>query len=112
MIYFSPHAPAAYAAIGITSRRMGYFASRSAAMGAASPEIVVATFFNFNPAIIHRALPAAWDIASPADVLAARRSAVDASLRQAWGDAVASPRVAEAAALARRAAERAVQRPH
>jgi hypothetical protein len=111
MIYFSPHGRVAYAAIGITHPRMGYFASRSAAMGAVPAEVVVATFFNFNPAIIHAALPAAWEIASPADVLAARRQAVDVSLRQAWGDGVDGAEVREAAGLARRAAERACERP-
>jgi hypothetical protein len=112
MIYFSPYGPTAYAGIGITHPRMGYFASRSAAMGPAPAEVVVATFFNFSPALVHRALPAAWDIASPAEVLAARRRAVDQSLRQAWGEKVDGPEVAEAADLARRAAQRATQRPH
>jgi len=72
MVYFSPYGPTSYAAIGITHPRMGYFASRSAALGAVPAEVVVAMFFNFSPALIHRALPAAWDLASPADVLAAR----------------------------------------
>jgi hypothetical protein len=111
MIYFSPHRSTAYAAIGITRARMGYFASRSAAIGAASADIVVATFFNFSPAIVSRSLPAAWDITTPADVLAARRHAVDQSLRQAWGEAVDGPDVREAADLARRAAQRATERP-
>jgi hypothetical protein len=111
MIYFSPYGPTAYAAIGITHQRMGYFASRSAALGAASAEIVVATFFNFSPAIVHRALPAAWDIAAPGDVLAARRHAVDQSLRQAWGERIGGDEVREAADLARRAAERACESP-
>jgi len=111
MVYFSPYGPTSYAAIGITHPRMGYFASRSAALGAVPAEVVVATFFNFSPALIHRALPAAWDLASPADVLAARRNAVDQSLRQAWGENVDGAEVREAADLARRAAERATQRP-
>jgi hypothetical protein len=111
MVYFSPYGPTAYAAVGITHPRMGYFASRSAAMGAVPAEVVIATFFNFNPTLIHRALPAAWDLASPADVLAARRHAVDQSLRQAWGEGVGGAEVREAADLARRAAERATQRP-
>ncbi len=111
MIYFSPHGPAAYAEIGITRSRMGYFASRSAALGPVSAETAIATFFNFNPTLVHSALPAAWDIASPTDVLAARLVAVDRSLRQAWGDEAVGPRVQEAAALARRAAEQAGERP-
>jgi hypothetical protein len=111
MIYFTPCGRDAYGRIGITHQRMAYFASRSAAMGQVSAETVVATFFNFSPALIHKAIPAAWDLASPAQVLAARLEAVDTSLRQAWGEDVDSPQVREAADLARRAAERACGRP-
>jgi hypothetical protein len=111
MIYFTPHGPGAYGRIGVTDPRMGYFASRSAAMGAAPADVVVATFFNFNPALIHRVIPAAWDIVSPEQMLAARLEAVDMSLRQAWGDDVGGSHVREAAELARRAAERACGRP-
>lgn len=80
-------------------------------MGPVPAETVIATFFNFSPAIIHHVIPAAWDIATPARVLAARLEAVDRSLRQAWGDEIVSPQVGEAADLARRAAERASSRP-
>ena len=111
MIYFTPYGPDAYAQVGVTHQRMTYFASRSAAMGPVPAETVVATFFNFNPAIIHEVIPAAWNIATPARVLAARLAAVDASLRRAWGDDIDSPPVREAADLARRAAERAASRP-
>jgi hypothetical protein len=111
MIYFTPHGPAAYAQIGITRQRMGYFASRSAALGPVSAETVMATFFNFNPVIIRRHIPAAWDIASPDRVLAARLDAADRSLRQAWPDEIASSELREAAGLARLAAERAATRP-
>ena len=111
MIYFTPHGADAYAQVGITHQRMMYFASRSAALGQVPAEVVVATFFNFSPAIIRHVIPAAWDIATPAQVLAARLEAVDRSLRQAWGDDIGSPQVREAADLARRAAERAGSRP-
>ncbi len=111
MIYFTPHGADAYAQVGITHQRMAYFASRSAAMGPVPAETVTATFFNFNPALIHRVIPAAWDIATPGQVLEARMEAVDRSLRQAWGDDIGSPQVREAADLARRAAERACSRP-
>jgi helix-turn-helix protein len=111
MIYFTPHGTDAYAQVGITHHRMAYFASRSAAMGPVPAETVIATFFNFSPALIRRAIPAAWQIATPAQVLAARLEAADRSLRQAWGDEAGSPQVREAADLARRAAERAGSRP-
>src|SRR5215469_212492 len=83
MIYFTPYGREAYERIGITHQRMAYFASRSAAMGPVAAETVVATFLNFNPAIIHEALPAAWGIASPGQLIAARLEAVDLSLRLA-----------------------------
>jgi hypothetical protein len=111
MIYFTPHRAEAYAQVGITHQRMAYFASRSAALGPASAETVIATFFNFSPPIVSRAIPAAWDVASPARVLAARLDAADRSLRQAWPDEIASPQVRDAADLARRAAERAATQP-
>jgi hypothetical protein len=111
MIYFTPHGPEAYAEVGITHQRMTYFASRAAALGPVPAEAVVATFFNFSPALVHRSIPAAWNVATPEQILAARLEAVDRSLRQAWGEQVGSPQVREAADLARRAAERACSRP-
>ncbi|HVB42414.1 MAG TPA: hypothetical protein VNF47_06860 [Streptosporangiaceae bacterium] len=111
MIYFTPHGADSYAQVGITRQRMAYFASRSAAMGPVPAETVIATFFNFNPALIRQVIPAAWDTATPAQVLAARLEAVDRSLRQAWGEDVSSPQVREAADLTRCAAERAGDRP-
>ena len=111
MIYFTPHGAECYAQAGITHQRMAYFASRAAAMGAVPAETVIATFFNFNPELVRRAIPAAWQITTPAHVLAARLDAVDRSLRQAWGEDVGGPAVREAADLARRAAEEATKRP-
>ncbi len=51
---------------------MGYFASRSAAMGAASPNLIIATFYNFNPSLVRRAVPDCWKITTPTAVLRAR----------------------------------------
>ncbi|TYB71004.1 hypothetical protein FXF51_00755 [Nonomuraea sp. PA05] len=103
MIYFSPEATAAYEQLGLTGR-MGYFASRAAALGPVTAEAVTATFYNFNPQLVRRAIPAAWHLASPADILDARLNAVDATLRRVLGGAVDSPEMTHAAALAREAA--------
>ncbi|MEU4163295.1 hypothetical protein [Actinoplanes sp. NPDC026670] len=112
MIYFVPEAPERYAAFGIRPMD-GYFASRGAAFGPVGPEIVAATFYNFNPARVARALPAVWSKASPEQLLAARLEAVDAALTRGLGaEVVNGPEVAEAAVLARRAAEKAVTLPH
>ncbi len=98
MIYFVPEAAEEYGRLGIHGRH-GYFASRAAPMGAVSADVVVATFFNFNPAIVHAAIPAAWDAAEPAAIVAARFQAADRALRRVLGDAVESDELAEAAAL-------------
>jgi hypothetical protein len=107
MIYFVPEAAEEYATLGIAGRD-GYFASRSAPMGAVAPEVVIATFFNFNPHLIHHAIPRAWEIAAPEDLVAARFRAVDRALRRLLGDeVVTSSEMVRAAGLARRAAETA-----
>ena len=104
-IYFVPEAAEAYRRLGLKGGWMGYFASRSAPLGAASPELVSAVFFNFHPAMVARALPDAWALASPEDVLAARLQTADVALRRLIPDHVGSPAEAEAAALAREAVE-------
>src|SRR5260221_4285356 len=85
LIYFAPEATAAYAALGVTGRS-GYFASRSAAMGPASAELVIATFFNFEPGLVRRAMSGVWDITTPAALLDARVSAAGAMLRHALAE--------------------------
>jgi hypothetical protein len=106
MIYFAPEAAEEYEAIGIEPGRMGYFASRSAAMGPVPGEVVVATFFNFFPPLVLGVIPKAWTLVAPEGVLAARLRGVDRSLRRMLGDeVVASAEVAEAAKLARAATE-------
>jgi hypothetical protein len=84
---------------------MGYFASRSAPMGPVPAEVVIATFYNFHPDLVRRAIPEAWTLASPARILEARLEAADRALRRMLGDAVGSPEMTEAAELARRATD-------
>ena len=106
MIYFVPEAQERYEAIGLKGNRMGYFASRSAPMGPVSAEVTIATFFNFNPELVRRVIPAAWDLASVGEILQARVDGADAALRRGLGDdALRSDEMAEAAGLARAATE-------
>ena len=102
--YFAPETRARFQEAGLRGGWMGYFASRSAAMGAVGPEVVSATFHNFHPAMVARAIPDAWRYSSPDAVLAARVAGVDAVLSRFWGDDVRSAAVAEAAELALEAA--------
>ncbi|MFI2369233.1 hypothetical protein [Streptomyces sp. NPDC018833] len=105
-VYFSPDLGREMAGIGVEDPNAAYFAARSAALGAVGPGTVAATFYNFNPELIARHLPAVWDTASPETVLAARLRAADATLRRLLGEeVVASDELAEAAELALRAAQ-------
>lgn len=106
-VYFSPEGDEEYVAAGLRPGRMGYFASRSAPMGAVSPGVVNATFYNFNPELVQRHIPRAWTLATPERVLAARWKVADRTLRRLLGDdIIASAELAGAAQFARRAAER------
>jgi hypothetical protein len=106
MIYFSSEAAAAFDALGLVGR-MGYFGSRSAPMGAVGAEVVIATFYNFRPELVRASIPAAWERATPEQIIAARLQAADGALRRYLADALGTPELAEAATLARRAAETA-----
>src|SRR5215471_21360041 len=105
MIYFAPEARQAYADAGLKGYWMGYFASRAAAMGPVPAEVVTATFYNFHPHMVARAIPDAWRFSTPERVLAARYQSADAALRRLLGEQIASVGLAEAAALARIACE-------
>lgn len=103
MIYFAPEARAAYAAAGLKGFWMGYFASRAAPLGSVPASVVTATFFNFHPSMVARAIPDAWRFSSPERVLQARFQAADAALRRLLGPQLASAEIAEAAELAKEA---------
>jgi hypothetical protein len=105
MIYFTPRAAEEAGALGLRAGAT-YFALRAAPLGAVPAEVVIATFFNFHPDLVRSAIPAAWDVASPEQFVAARFRAADAALRDLLGgDAIASPEMGEAAELATIAAE-------
>jgi hypothetical protein len=111
MIYFVPEAARRYEDLGLEGQ-MGYFAGRAAPMGAVPAEVVIATFFNFNPVLVREAIPEAWARARPEALVEARLGAADEALRRAWDDDVlASDELAAATGLARRAAEVATTRP-
>ncbi|WP_446212769.1 SCO6745 family protein [Micromonospora sp. IBSANI012] len=109
LVYYAPELTEEAAALGLATdeRWPGYFALRSAPLGAAGPELVTATYYSFSPRMVAEYVPAIWSVADPAKVLDARLSGVDRALRALLGDRVNSPELAEAAALARRAAEAA-----
>jgi len=99
--YFAPEARQAFEDAGLRGFWRGYFAGRAAPMGAVAAPVVTATFYGFAPHFVARAVPAVWELASPADALAARLAGVDATMRRVLGDDVcASAEMARAAQLA------------
>lgn len=106
-LYYAPEVLDRAARLGYDTdtRWPSYFAWRAAPLGAVGPELVAATFYSFNPAMVRSHVPAAWEVAGPAKVLAARMEAVDAALRALIP--VDGPEVREAADLARQLAESA-----
>ncbi|MFJ5633588.1 hypothetical protein ACIQF5_13125 [Streptomyces goshikiensis] len=109
VVYFAPESYEEAAALGYATddRWPLYFAFRAAPLGAAGPELVTALFYSFSPSMVERYVSPLWETAPPAAVLAARAAATDRALRALLGERVDSPDLAEAAALARRAAEAA-----
>jgi hypothetical protein len=102
-VYFNSEPRDAYRRAGLRGGWMGYFASRAAAMGPVPAEVVMATFYNFHPRMVRRAIPDAWGFATPAKVLEARFAGEDAALRRLLGSWVEHPGAAEAATLTRQA---------
>ena len=80
--YFAPESSAALGALGFRGFWIGYFAARSAPLGVVPTEVVSAMFYNFSFDRVAKALPAAWEFASPADALRVREESAVAALRR------------------------------
>jgi hypothetical protein len=85
LIYFAPETERELTRVGLRAGQMCYFAGRAAPMGAVSSGVVAATFYNFNPDLIARSIPEAWELASPDVVVGARLAAADAALTRLLG---------------------------
>ena len=105
LIYFAPEAEQQFTGVGLKPGQMCYFAGRAAPMGAVGAGVVTATFYNFSPRLVARAIPEAWELASPEVVIGARFAAADAALTRLLGpDVIASDDMITLAALVREAA--------
>lgn len=80
--YFADESRRAAAEGGLEGFWMGYFAFRAVPMGEVPPGVVIATFFNFHPARVQRAIPDAWRLGSAADLLERRERSAAAALRR------------------------------
>lgn len=97
--YFASEPVAMLQEVGLKGFWMTYFAGRAAPMGAVSASVVDATFYNFAPRLVHRAIPDAWAFASPAEVLAARQRGVSVALHRLLGDVAYSREMGRAIEL-------------
>ena len=79
--YFAPEARSAFEDAGLRGFWRGYFAGRAAPLGPVNAAVVGASFFNFSPAMTTRAVPAVWELISPAEALRARLAGAVSSLR-------------------------------
>lgn len=98
--YFAPETQDAWERLGLEPVAQGYVAGRAAPLGAVGPGTVTACFFNFNPALVELGVPGAWEVASPAQVLAARTQAMQACFERLE---VPTDHVAEVTELAQQA---------
>ncbi|MGI9596642.1 MAG: SCO6745 family protein [Acidimicrobiales bacterium] len=80
-----------------------YLAYRSAPLGPVGAPVVTATFYNFAPRMVERAVPGVWTIMSPERVLARRNELVEAALTRIFADGGHDDLIAEGADLAQTA---------
>ncbi|NDU72583.1 hypothetical protein GWI34_08075 [Actinomadura sp. DSM 109109] len=82
--YFAEECRTANRDVGLKGFWMGYFGSRGAPLGRVGAGPVEAAFFGFHPARVRRAIPDAWEFASPESIIAARSGAAARALRRAF----------------------------
>ncbi len=87
--------------LGVTDRLAAYLAQRAAPLGLPDgrpgAQLVAATFYGFAPDAVAQRVPAVWDVASPAQVMAATFDAMRELLGRLLGDR--TDEVAELAGL-------------
>jgi hypothetical protein len=106
VLYYAPETFEEAAALGydVAERWPSYFPFRAAPLGAVGVERTASAFYSFSPRMVAEHIEPAWKAAAPDAVLEARDRAMDRACRALFGDRVHSAELAEAAALARRAA--------
>ena len=106
VFWYAPQVFGEAAALGydVATRWPSYFAWRLAPLGAVGPRLAASACYSFSPGMVAEHVPAAWAVASPPQILAARERAVDRLYRALAGGLTGSPGLAEAAGLAREAA--------
>ena len=97
LVYYAPERVDRYAGLGLRGGWMGYFATRSAALGQVPASVVTACFYGFSHVMVARALPDAWRRTTPDQALAARYEVFDAASTRLLGARASADCVADAA---------------
>ncbi len=84
--YFADECRAAADDAGCKGFWMGYFGARAAPMGAVGAGVVIASFANFAPSMVERAVPDVWAHATPSALLDARARSAARVLRRLCPD--------------------------
>ncbi len=80
--YFAPEALRAFTEAGLRGFWRGYFAGRAAPLGGAQAAVAAASFYNFAPPFVARAIPGVWDLITPPEAIAVREDGAAAALRR------------------------------
>jgi Helix-turn-helix family len=81
VIYFAGDSRSAFEQAGLRGFWRGYFAGRAAPLGTAGAAVVTASFFNFAPGFVARAIPGVWELITPEEALRARLAGATTALR-------------------------------
>jgi hypothetical protein len=79
VFWYAPQVFAEAASFGydVQTRWPSYFAWRLAPLGTVGPQLAASVCYSFSPRMVAAHVPAAWSVASPPQILAARERAVD-----------------------------------
>jgi hypothetical protein len=83
--YFAPEALSGFTEAGLRGFWRGYFAGRAAPLSGTRAAVVAASFFNFAPSFVARAVPGVWDLVTPQEAIAVREAGATAALRRLLG---------------------------
>ena len=88
--YFVKECRDAYKSLGVKSAWTRYFAGRAAPMGQVTYETIVATFYNFSPALVREHASSVWEVTGPESFIAKRFEGADTALQRLLGASVNS----------------------
>jgi hypothetical protein len=86
LTYFAAEARSAFEDAGLRGFWRGYFAGRAAPLGRVAAAQVTASFYNFAPSMVSRAVPAIWDLITPERALQVRQNGAVTVLGRVLGE--------------------------